>query len=90
MALKFTAIGARQINNSFVKCATFNLVKHNSTQSNNLVIVDVNDKTGYSTVTLNRLPVNSLNLELLTAISNALDEVKKNNSRGMILTSVRI
>lgn len=55
--------------------------------SDKLVLTEVNDKTGYATVTLNRPPVNSLNLELLTAISAALDDLLNNKSRGMILTS---
>jgi hypothetical protein len=71
------------------KSATFNLARHNSTQaSSNLILVDVNDKTGYSVVTLNSPPVNSLNLELLTAFRSTLDDLEKNKSRGMILTSV--
>ncbi|CAG9797384.1 unnamed protein product [Chironomus riparius] len=64
-----------------------NKVKYQSTKSGGLVLIDVNDKTGYALVTLNSPPVNSLNLELLTAFSNALDEVKNNKSKGMILTS---
>lgn len=39
-------------------------------------------------VTLNRPPVNSLNLELLSDISNTLDDLESSKSRGMILTSV--
>lgn len=55
----------------------------------NLVLVDVDDKTGYALVSLNRAPVNSFNLDLLQALSKALDEVEKNKSKGLILTSVR-
>lgn len=58
--------------------------------NNNLILTSVNDKSGVATVTLNRPPVNSLNLELLTEFSKTLDELTKNNSRGMILTSVRM
>ncbi|XP_055639856.1 enoyl-CoA delta isomerase 1, mitochondrial-like [Toxorhynchites rutilus septentrionalis] len=58
-----------------------------SNASEKLVITEVDDKTGYATVTLNRPPVNSLNLELLKSISEALDELQNNKSRGMILTS---
>lgn len=72
------------------KCVAASLVRNQSTTSKDLVLVDVNDKTGYATVTLNRPPVNSLNLELLTAISKTLDDLQNNKSRGMILTSVRI
>jgi Delta3-Delta2-enoyl-CoA isomerase len=63
-------------------------MRHQSTAANDLVLVDVNDKTGYATVTLNRPPVNSLNLELLSAISKTLDDLLNNKTRGMILTSV--
>lgn len=53
-----------------------------------LVLLEVDDKSGIATLTLNRPPVNSLNLELLTEISEALDQVEENRSRGLILTSV--
>lgn len=53
-----------------------------------LVIVDVNDKTGYATLSLNRPPVNSFNIDLMMALSRALDDVQRNNCRGIILTSV--
>jgi hypothetical protein len=43
---------------------------------------------GISTVTMQRLPVNSLNLELLQELSATFDTLEKDNSRGMILTSV--
>ncbi|CAG9797386.1 unnamed protein product [Chironomus riparius] len=52
-----------------------------------LVLIDVNDKTGYGTLSMNRLPVNSLNVELFNALSDAYDEMEKNKSRGVILTS---
>lgn len=58
-----------------------------SAVSENLVLTQVDDKTGIATVTLNRPPVNSLNLELLQAISQTLDDLQNNKSRGMILTS---
>lgn len=56
----------------------------------NLITLSVNDKTGIATLTLNRPPVNSLNYELLQDISVALDDVAKNRSKGLILTSVCI
>lgn len=52
-----------------------------------LVSLNVDDKTGYATLQMQRPPVNSLNLELLTDISLALDECEKNKCRGLILTS---
>lgn len=53
-----------------------------------LVDLCVDNQTGIATLTLSRPPVNSLNLELLTAISQALDQVEENRSKGLILTSV--
>ncbi|KAJ0178159.1 hypothetical protein K1T71_005982 [Dendrolimus kikuchii] len=45
------------------------------------------DNEGIATLTMQRPPVNSLNLELLQAIGSALDDVGKNKCKGMILTS---
>lgn len=60
-----------------------------SVQTNQLVNVDVNEKTGIAIVTMNRKPVNGLSLELFQALSNTLDGLESNKSRGVILTSVR-
>lgn len=79
---------ARKININSAKAITSSLVRNQSTAPSDLVLVDVNDKTGYATVTLNRAPVNSLNLELLSSFSKTLDDLQNNKSRGMILTSV--
>ena len=43
---------------------------------------------GISTVTMQRLPVNGMNLELVQELSRIFDTLEKDNSRGMILTSV--
>ncbi|ELU15882.1 hypothetical protein CAPTEDRAFT_195994 [Capitella teleta] len=52
------------------------------------VLVNLNDDTGVATIQLNRPPVNSLNLQLLTDIKIALDKLQmKKDCRGMILTS---
>lgn len=59
-----------------------------SVAATKLVNLEVSDKSGIATLTLNRPPVNSLNLELLTDIAIALDEVESNRSKGLILTSV--
>lgn len=48
------------------------------------------DNEGIATLTMQRLPVNSLNLELMQEIDKALDEVGKNKSKGLIITSVSI
>lgn len=77
----------RRFNLNSALCSS--LVRHKSTNTKDLVLIDVNDKTGFATLTMNSLPVNSLNLELLTAFSKSLDVIIKENVKGMILTSVR-
>lgn len=57
--------------------------------SNKLVLIDVDEKTGHALMSLNRAPANSFNLDLLNAFNSALDEVSRNKSKGLILTSVR-
>lgn len=65
-------------------------VRYNSSAvTNSLINVEVNDKSGIAVVTMNRKPVNGLSLELLDALSNTLDELESNKTRGAILTSVR-
>lgn len=59
--------------------------------SQNLVNVTpdkTNDKIAI--VTLQRAPVNSINLDLLQAINKSLDEIAKSDFRAMVLTSVSI
>ena len=56
--------------------------------SGKLIDVSVNGKSGVSTVVMNRTPVNGLNLELLSELSDTLSDLEKNKCRGMILTSV--
>jgi len=58
-----------------------------SAEASKLVTVNINDKTGVATVTLNRKPVNGLSLELFEALSNTLDDLENNKTRGAILTS---
>ncbi|XP_043663039.1 enoyl-CoA delta isomerase 1, mitochondrial [Drosophila teissieri] len=52
-----------------------------------LTTVEVNEKTGIATLTMNRPPVNGLNLELLQDLKSSIDEIEGNKSRGLILTS---
>lgn len=61
---------------------------YSSSSTTNLVDVNVNDKNGVATVTMQRQPVNGLNLDLLRALSETITDLEKNKSRGMILTSV--
>jgi 3,2-trans-enoyl-CoA isomerase len=57
--------------------------------SQKYVDVEVNDKTGITTVSLNRKPVNSLSLEFFKDFCGVMDDLEKNKIRGMILKSVR-
>jgi hypothetical protein len=59
-----------------------------SSQSNGQVLVNVSDKTGIATVTMNKPPANSLNPDFLTSLNEVLDQLISNNTRGMILASV--
>lgn len=54
-----------------------------------LTTVDVDDKTGIATLTMNRPPINALNVELLQNLHRSIQEIEANKSRGLILTSVR-
>ncbi|KAE9533126.1 hypothetical protein AGLY_009554 [Aphis glycines] len=47
----------------------------------------VDEKSGIATVTMNKPPVNSLNLEFLEEIITLLNKLQKDKVRGMILTS---
>ncbi|XP_060653251.1 enoyl-CoA delta isomerase 1, mitochondrial-like [Drosophila nasuta] len=52
-----------------------------------LTIVEVNDKTGIATLSLNRPPINGLNLQLLQDLQQSIKEIESNKSTGLILTS---
>lgn len=73
--------------NTINKCITTNFIRNQSSDTKQLVKVEVNEKTGIATVALNRAPVNSLNLELLQAISKSLEDLEDTKCRGIILTS---
>lgn len=67
---------------------TTGVCRHMSTATK-LTTVAVDDKTGIATLTMNRPPVNGLNLDLLRDLNQSIGEVEGNKSRGLILTSVR-
>ncbi|KAH1000025.1 hypothetical protein HUJ05_004661 [Dendroctonus ponderosae] len=69
------------------KSRQFLAIARNYSAAASLVNVEVNDKSGVAVVTLQRPPVNSLNLELLTEIKQTLTGLEKNKSRGAIITS---
>ena len=56
--------------------------------SSNLVNVQVNSKTGIATVLMSRPPVNSLNLELVSELTNTMVQIEKDKGKGMIISSV--
>lgn len=67
---------------------TKNLAPNLRAMSSQGPLVDLSiDNDGISLITLQRPPVNSLNLELLREISVKLDEVAKNKSKGLVITS---
>lgn len=76
----------RLMRNSLLKaCSDFG-GSYRCFSSAKLASVEVNDK-GIATVSMNRPPVNGLNLELLSELKNAIDEVEDEKCRGLILTS---
>lgn len=87
MSLKLLSLANKLNFCAFRRIATSSSLKIQNA-SLNLVAIEVNDKTGFATLSLNQPPVNSLNLNLFTALINALDELEKNKSRGVILSSV--
>lgn len=82
-------LSLNSISKKIIAGATSSRVRSfSSGAASSLVNVDLNEKTGIAVVTLNRPPVNSLNLELLSDISKTLDALESNRAKGMILTSV--
>ncbi|XP_026464078.1 enoyl-CoA delta isomerase 1, mitochondrial-like [Ctenocephalides felis] len=71
-----------------IRCLSNGLARRKfSSNAEKFVDLAVNEQTGFATITMQRLPVNSLNLELLTQLSDSFDQVEENKCRGMILTS---
>ncbi|CAH1638582.1 unnamed protein product [Spodoptera littoralis] len=71
----------RRIPRSIVACSRWN-----SSQVTPLVSIDV-DNEGIAILQMQRLPVNSLNLELFQAIKDSVIEVEKNKCKGLVFTS---
>ncbi|KAH8377744.1 hypothetical protein KR093_006924 [Drosophila rubida] len=71
---KLIELGKRQLCRSMCK-------------SSELTLVEVDDKTGIATLTMNKPPVNSCNLEFLRALKSAMKEIESNKCSGIILTS---
>lgn len=90
-AIKLT-MASRTISHKLrhVAALPFNSRNNSTVPKKDFILVDVNDKTGVALVTLNNLPVNTMSLEFLSAFSKTLDDLKANNTKGMILTSVSL
>ncbi|XP_062121037.1 LOW QUALITY PROTEIN: enoyl-CoA delta isomerase 1, mitochondrial-like [Drosophila sulfurigaster albostrigata] len=71
---KLFALGRRQLCRSMSK-------------SCDLTLVEVDDKTGIATLTMNKPPVNSCNLDMMRALKDSMKQIEGNKSRGIILTS---
>lgn len=65
------------------------VISRQLSSASKLTIVEVNDKTGIATLTMNRPPINALNVELLQDLHKSIQDIESNKSRGLILTSVR-
>lgn len=72
-----------------VRTMSMRMFSVSSQRCNRLINLAVDDKTGIATMEFNRPPVNSLNTPLLQDISGALDELTRNRSKGLIITSVK-
>lgn len=53
-----------------------------------LTTVEVDDKSGIATLSMNFPPVNTLTMELMHDMIDSINEIECNKSRGLILTSV--
>uniref|UniRef100_A0ABD2XB21 Enoyl-CoA delta isomerase 1, mitochondrial n=1 Tax=Trichogramma kaykai TaxID=54128 RepID=A0ABD2XB21_9HYME len=58
-----------------------------TTPPKNLVDSVLDEKTGISTLSMSRAPVNSLNLDLINALRKALENAVDKGSQGIIITS---
>lgn len=78
---------ANQIRNFISPSFLCNRFRLNSSSASNFVALSKCDDSGFTSLKLNRPKVNSFNLEFLTEILKALDQVEKENSKGVIITS---
>ncbi len=70
------------------RLSSANASRYQSSSASSLVQVEMNDKSGVATVSLNRKPVNALSLELFKEFCGVMDDLEKDKIRGMILKSV--
>ncbi|KAH8393168.1 hypothetical protein KR200_008091 [Drosophila serrata] len=55
--------------------------------STKLTTIDVDDKSGIATLSMNLAPVNTLTMELMHDLIESINQIESNKSRGLILTS---
>ncbi|XP_057366646.1 enoyl-CoA delta isomerase 1, mitochondrial-like [Daphnia carinata] len=58
-----------------------------STSASISSLVHLEEKQGYTVISMQKNPVNSLSLEMIQALSESLSELEKNKCKGFILTS---
>ncbi|KAH8279751.1 hypothetical protein KR054_003989 [Drosophila jambulina] len=56
--------------------------------STKLTTVEVDNKSGIATLSMNLAPVNTLTMELMHDLIESINQIESNKSRGLILTSV--
>lgn len=66
------------------------LILRSLSSSTNNTQIEVDNKTGFATLSMNRPPVNLLNLELINSLTRSMKEMEQNKCRGKILTSVSL
>ncbi|XP_017121131.1 enoyl-CoA delta isomerase 1, mitochondrial [Drosophila elegans] len=52
-----------------------------------LTTIEVDDKSGIATLSMNQPPVNTLTMELMHDLIDSINQIESNRSRGLILTS---
>jgi len=69
-------------------CAMARTSRSFSSSSSDLVLTNVNEETGVASLVMNRLPVNSLSLEMCQAISNGIKEIEATKkAQALVLSS---
>lgn len=53
-----------------------------------LTTIEVDDRSGIATLSMNLPPVNTLTMELMHDLIDSINQIESNKSRGLILTSV--
>ncbi|XP_063984817.1 enoyl-CoA delta isomerase 1, mitochondrial-like [Diachasmimorpha longicaudata] len=70
-----------------IRVADWRILSRLYSSNSKLLNITQNEKTGVTTVSMNRQPVNSLNLDILRELKETFENLKKDGSKGLILTS---